>query len=397
MAGSRAGAGPVRAVLVVGLALLVAVHLLRSAAVALPFAERPSWASVLWPDHPRILTDTGMAAIGAAAARGQDAPPAALAAMMRVARKQPLEAMPFLVHGAVAQLEGRDSQAAASFAHARRLEPRARAARYFLADHYLRTGEVAAGLTEMGVLARLTPRSRDALVPALTAYAKTPGAVGPLTAFLRDFPELTPFVLDTLAQDPTNADLVVGLAGPGPYPREAATGWQAVLLRKLVDDGQYAKAHVLWRRLAGAPPGQLLFNPGFRDLAAPPPFNWTFLSGAGGVAEPAPDNRLQIIYYGRENAGLAQQLLLLSPGRYDLAFSAAGDAGSGGVRWSLRCLPDDRPILELPVKPGANAGSFVIPASGCPAQWLDLRGVAADPPRPAELSLSALRLTRRGG
>lgn len=397
MADARAGVGPVRTILVVAVALLVSLHLVRSAAVAFPYAERPMWAAALWPDHPRILSDAGMAAIGAAAARGQDAPSEAVAAMMRVARKQPLEAMPFLTRGALSQLEGRNAEPALMFAHAKLLDPRARAARYFLADHYLRTGQVPAGLAEMGVLARLTPRSIEPFVPALAAYAKMPGSRGPLSDFLEDFPELTPFVLETLAQDRANAELVLALAGPGPHAgAQAATGWQATLLGKQVEAEQYAKAHAIWRRLSGAAAGQPLFNPGFRDLAAPPPFNWTLLSGTGGVAEPVPGDRLQVIYYGRENAPLARQLLVLTPGRYDLTFSATGDAGSGGVQWSVRCLPGDRPMLEQPITPGANAMSLVVPPSGCAAQWLELRGVAADPPRPAEFSIANLRLNRRG-
>lgn len=395
----RAGVGPVRVVGVVGLALLIAFQLFRSAAVSQPFAKRPAWAAMLWPDHPRILLDRSMAAIGTAAARGEVAPTGATEAITSVARRAPLEATPFLVTGAIAQTEGREQAAARLFLQARLLDPRAPAARYFLADHYLRTGQVTKGLAEMAVLSRLTPRSREAFIPALAAYARTPGSLDHLAGFLRSSPEFKPLVLETLAQDPANADLVLRLAGPGPFSKSEATlAWQQVLLAKVVEERDYARAHAIWRRLTGDDTRSgTLFNPAFRELAAPPPFNWTFHEGAGGLAEPAPGGRLQVLYYGRTEVGLASQMLLLGPGQYTLRMTASGDPGTGGLHWSVRCLPADRPILELPVKPGATRGSFVVPSSGCPAQWLELRGRASDSPRPAELTIGEMNLAQGAG
>lgn len=399
MTGERAGAGPVRLILVAGLALLAVIQLFRTAAVSQPFSERPAWAASLWPGHPLILQDAGMVAIGAAAARGGNAPAASVEAMRQVARKAPLEAAPFLVKGAIAQTEGRSEAAARLFLHAMHLDPRAPAARYFLADHYLRTGQVPKGLAQMAVLSRLTPRSHEAFVPALAAYARTPGALPALAAFLAASPEYKPLVLQTLAQDAANAELILRLAGPGPFAKsEVVLNWQRPLLSKLVKAGDYAEAHAVWRRLSGVDARQgLLFNPGFRDLAAAPPFNWALHQGSAGLAEPAADDRLQVLYYGRENVSLAIQMLRLEPGAYRLAMTATGDEGGGGLLWSVRCLPGDRSVLELPVKAGANQGSFSVPESGCTAQWLELRGISGDSQQPVELSIGELSLAKATG
>lgn len=395
MGGMKAGAVPMR-MLVVGVGLIVAFHLVRAAAVSLPLAERPAWAAALWPGHPQILLDDAMTSIGASAARGQASPATAVAAITRVARKAPLEATPFLVRGAIAQTEGREPAAVPLFLHSRRLDPRAPASRYFLADHYLRTGQVRRGLAEMAVLSRLTPRSREAFVPALADYARTPGAAGPLSAFFASSPEFKPLVLETLAARPENAALVLRLAGPRPSPGEGE--WQRVLLTKMVEAGDYANAYAIWRRLTGAgTPGGALHNADFANHAAPKPFNWSLHGGSAGVAEPAAGGGLQVIYYGRENIGLASQLLVLRPGLYRLRMTSSGEAGADDLAWSIRCQPEDRAILELPVKPGTNAASFEVPASGCPAQLIELLGRPGETGRPTELRIVDLALDRLGG
>ena len=141
--------------------------------------------------------------------------------------------------------------------------------------------------------------------------------------------------------------------------------------------GQFAKAHATWRRVAGVRDGPgTIFNPGFRKTTDPPPFNWRF-AAAGGVVEPAAGERLQVIYYGRADAVLAEQLLLLAPGRYQLAMDIGGPLGEGAeIAWTLTCAPRTEPIFRLPVAgKGRLAGSFSVPP-GCSAQRLQLTATA---------------------
>jgi hypothetical protein len=233
----------------------------------------------------------------------------------------------------------------------------------------------------------------------LAAFAKTPGAIPQLRMLFRRSPEFEPAVLAELAADAGNADLILALAGPiAASPREPGPPWQSRIVGELVAKGQFAKALEVWQRLSGERHGGgAIFNPTFKPSAAPPPFNWTF-GTAGGVAEPA-NGRLRVIYYGRQDASLAQQLLLLPPGQYQLAMTVSGQSpGLGSLVWSVTCLPQATTILSLPLKPmsGAQGGSFSVPAN-CPAQRLELNGLIGEFPQSVDVAIGNLRLTKAGG
>ncbi len=172
----------------------------------------------------------------------------------------------------------------------------------------------------------------------------------------------------------------------------------AKLINRLVEQGQYAKAHSTWRVVSGVKDsGGTIFNRRFAKVNAPPPFNWTFAS-TGGVVEPAPGDRLQVIYFGRGDAALAQQLLLLRSGRYQLSMHVAGPMGKGGeIAWTLACLPRPDPIFRLSVdRKGGVAGSFSVPPN-CPAQRLTLTGTPGEFPQSQEFTIGQLALTKAPG
>ena len=340
------------------------------------------------------MIDRTMAEIGALARQGGDPSRSILQQVEQIARAAPLAPEPYLVHGALAQAEGQPDRAERLFAEARLRDPRSEAARYFLADRYLRTGRDDQALAEVAAFSRLVPGASAQFAPALAGFARTPGAIPQLRTFFRSSPEFEPLVLGALAADPGNADLILALAGPA--DGSADPGWQARLVAGLVEQRQYARAYSVWRKVSGVRGGANgLFNPRFQKLSAPAPFNWTF-STQGGVAEPNGDGQLQLIYYGREDAVLAQQLLLLRPGRYQLRMSLSGQAGDGSaISWSVTCLPQNRAIFALPLKQGERqaAGVFSIP-SGCPAQRLELTGTAGEFPKSLDITISGLALTR---
>ncbi|MEO8548086.1 MAG: tetratricopeptide repeat protein [Sphingomicrobium sp.] len=384
-----------RAVVVVVVGLLLAAQVVGSAAVESSSAGGSIGAN-LWPSHPAVVTDQAMAEIGADAAHGQSPAPTTLRQVDELARLAPLAPEPFLIKGALAQVDGRQSRAEQLFAAARARAPRSVAARYFLADRYLRTGRVAQALSEISVLSRLFPQSRAGFGPALAQFAHTPGAVAPLRGFFRSSPEIEPMVLSTLADDARNADLILALWGRRPNTTDYQTaGWQKKLLNELIAQGSYAKAYSTWRLVAGVNGAQgTIFNPGFAELTVPPPFNWTFDTTAG-VVESAPSGRLQVIYYGRNDAALAEQVLLLAPGRYQLSMEISDPPGAGGeIAWTLTCMPRGENILRLPIqRRGPLAGSFVVP-QGCPAQRLQLNGLVGDFPQSQAFTVGRLGLTR---
>ena len=387
-----------RAVIVVAVAVLLALQVVATALVA-DRSTRLTIAARLWPSHPALMINRTMIEIGAHAARGESLPPATVRRVEEIARKEPLAPEPFLIEGALAQVDQKQERAERLFAAARTRDPRSAAARYFLADRYLRTGRVAPALAEIAVLSRLYPEARAQFGPALAAFAQMPGSVPQLRSFFRSSPELEPLALFHLAEQSRNANLILALWGRRDGGADAAPPlWQPKLVNKLVEEGEFAKAHAIWRTVTNMPDSRgSIFNPGFAKISAPPPFNWAF-GTAGGVVEPAPGDRLQVIYFGRNDAVLAEQLLLLPPGRYQLSTDISGPLGQGGeIAWTLTCAKRAEPIFRLPVAAkGRLAGSFTVPP-GCPAQRLQLTGLAGEFPQSQEFTVGKLQLVRGSG
>lgn len=383
------------------LSVLAAAVSIGSATVRSEADVLPRLSGKIWPNHPLTLRGEAMVQIGQAAALGQLPSEPTMGQIRRLAYRAPIEPEPFLVQAALAQKRGEAARAEQLLLQARSRDPRSPAARYLLADHYIRRGDIVAGLREMSVMTRFVKGSADQLVPGLVAYAATPGAVPKLRQIVSDSPDLEPALLSALASDADNADLVLAIAGPSTPAGGSAGQWRPKLLNSLVEQGNYDKAYSIWARFAGVKtPASGLFRPDFTPSDALPPFNWT-LAQAGGLAEPSPRGGLHVIHYGRKETVLASQLLLLDPGRYELAMAVTGDVGADGqLRWRIRCLPSGRLAAEIPLtrsnaqKAGAQ---FVVPASGCGAQRIALAGARMDIPRSSDASISPLRLSRAGG
>ena len=205
-----------------------------------------------------------MAEIGTRAARGERLTPQLIGQVHEIARKMPLAPEPFLILGAVAQKEGQGERAERLYLEARDRDPRSLAARYFLADRYLRTGYVEPALSEMASLSRLMAGG-GVFAPALAQYAHSPGAVEQLRRFFKQSPDFEAPVLENLSTDPNNLGLVLALwsgkrasSGPGGVP----PGWQSRILAELVEKGEYAKAYLGWRTFSGVSQASgAIFNP----------------------------------------------------------------------------------------------------------------------------------------
>jgi hypothetical protein len=314
-----------------------------------------------------------------------------------VARKAPLAPEPFLVAGAVAQLERDELRAERLFVAAAQRDPRSVAARYLLADWYLRSGRTSKALFEMAVLARLMPVATSQFAPALAQFAQSAGAVPIIKAFFQTSPEFESPILYELAKSNRNANLIFTLwSGSAAKP---APDWRQQLVSNLIQEEQYAKAHQVWLRSTGQIGGEALFNPTFRKLDLPPPFNWT-LSAQGGLAEPTGDGGLKVVYYGRQDAVLAEQMMVLRPGIYRLMMELAGTSSDQpSVKWTITCLPGNRSVSEIQLRasPGiARLGMTFTIAPSCGAQQLRLEGELGEFPRSAEFTIRRLQLTRLG-
>lgn len=383
-----------RALVVLSLVALLTYGAVRAMTFVAPVDHPLRALDATFAGHPDALSNRAMAQIGTAAARGEAMPQTARQGLAAVVLKAPLSPDPFLVEGTIAQIANNPARAERLFLAARLRNPRSQGARYFLAERYLSTARIQPGLMEMDALARLSERASQPLIPALVAYARTPGAIPELRRFFATSPALRDRTLSLLADDARNAPLVLALM---PVPGAGARGgdWQRRLVQSMVLAGDYAGADAMWTRLSGVASRGLLYNPQFRDLAAPPPFNWTYGSGSAGVAEPSGSGGLDVIYYGREDATLANQLLRLAPGHYRLTMRIDGPSRTSGIAWTMLCYPGPTLILQLPigtVGKGPVSGTFAVPATGCAAQSIELRGRPADSTETTQLSISGLTL-----
>ena len=384
---ARGATKPAKLAAVALVGALVAFQIVRGAAVA-DRQARPELAASLWPAHPSVLTDKALLAVATAASQSQKVSSATRADVRTIARRAPLSPDPFVIEGAIAETEGRGEAAERLLLAARDRDPRSRSARYLLADRFLRTGRIAAGLIEMQALLSLQARGGESFAPALAAYARSPGAVPQLRAFFAKYPQAEAGILSLLASDAANADLVLALATDKASPNP---DWRGILVSALAAAQDYSRAYSIWSGLSGVQPTRTLLNPGFASSTAPPPFNWQFPQSSEGIAEPDGKGGLDILYYGRARAVLASQLLVLPPGRYAIAMTVGGGEGADALHWTVRCAPDQKPLADLRLRAGPNYASFNVP-DGCQAQWLELLGQPGETSRNSELTIRGLRL-----
>jgi hypothetical protein len=251
-------------------------------------------------------------------------------------------------------------------------------------------------MAQMAILNRLLPTASASLGPALAAYAAAPGTLGQVRSIITAYPELEPWLLTELAKEPRNADLVMRLATPRPATG-APVEWQQRLFGHLIEQGEYAKAHALWQRISGlkaVEPG--LFNPGFGDSPAPPPFNWEYPRITGGVVEPR-SGGLQILYFGRDNLLLAQQVLVLRPGPYRLSMALSGELDKArSIRWTLSCIGGGPQLVDLPLgasgERASKSATFTVPAQACGAQRLELKAEGQEFPERSNIRIDHLEL-----
>lgn len=359
---------------------------IRQAAVSQELAAgRPDRAVAIWPDHPDARIADGMARIGERARARRPVDRALVASMVETARRSPLAPEPFLVRGVELQTAGHEAEAGAAFVAARDRDPRNVAAHFFLADHDSRSGQAALALIELGRLARLVPGSSAAIAPRVAASIRQVGGPPAIRALVRDNPELGQGILQALATDARNADLIASLA-------PARTGsWTPALVASLVAAGQYGRAYAL---SAPAGPRPLLRDPRFR-LDQPPPFGWALAEGAAGEAEPA-GGGVHVVFYGRERLVAAAQILLLPAGRFSLSYTGAtASAGASSLYWQLTCLPGETVLAAAPLRADGRpaAWPFAVPES-CRAQRLELVGLPTDPPATIDAVVTHLDLRR---
>jgi hypothetical protein len=366
--------------------------------------RNPPAAAQIAPNHP--ATRIGMAMLEFQL-RGGRVTPQVQAGALAALGDHPLAEEPFLLEGVATLARGDGKRGEALLEEAKRRNPRNRMARLLLLDRYLRTERPVKAAAELGVLTVLIPRTGEVLIPQLAKMVTDPKTAGTLRGALNNNPGLLHAVLSRLASDGTSADTILSLAAQaGPPPPGVDTQWQGILVNNLAKQGQAERAYKLWQEFGKVPAAEVgkgLYDPDLKGLPGSAPFNWRLVAGAEGVAEKASGGGMQVGYYGRVNAELAEQLLMLKPGRYRLQFQAEGDAKgeNSKIVWSLSCQGSKASLVQLPLTgityaPRMITAGFTVPSAGCGAQWLRLAGAAAEFPAEQSVTIRNLRIVKDG-
>lgn len=374
-------------------AIGIAVAAVRDAAARAPSTHPLSALSRWWPGHPEAVIDRLMidSAVGARSGRPLDS--GSRAALRALAQDSPLAAQPFMIEGAIAQLDGDMDRARRLYRAARLRNPRSPAVRLLLADLELRSGNVEQGLADLVAIPRIFPTLTGPVVPALAQFARSPGAIEKMRAAFESNPRLGQTVLENLAADPANGPLILSLAS-GTEESQAILAWQQRLIDSSVAGGQVAQARQYWARFnrVGRLADNALFNPAFQRRPESPPFNWTLTSGSAGVAELADGGGLSIVHFGREPALLAAQLVSLDAGTYALRTELAGPVEPGRLQWRVRCV--DSPAAQA-IPADGGGGTFRI-GPDCAAAWLELQALPGETEQRLDVILRRADLRKVG-
>lgn len=263
----------------------------------------------------------------------------------------------------------------------------------WLIETRLQQGSLGSAMAHADTLAR----RREDLYPQLfnmfeTAAKLDPRAAPPLVGLLAQNPPWRYAFVDHLQKSRDGLALAVALAEP---LERTSTGRLTndelyELYSGLIDQGFTPTAAELRRRLQRPPTMPFVFNGAFAEAAGVAPFDWKLSNGPGVSAAFAPDDvrqgqsALRVSYDGFAVSTVAEQLVVLPPGRYKLTGERRTEAGRGPSRlsWVVLC----RSGVELGREPATAQSSaweqlaleFTVPDLGCDMQWIRLVTRAQD-------------------
>ena len=329
----------------------------------------------------------------------------------RAAAQEPLAYEPLFVLSRSAADRGDLNGAIRLMEAARRRRPNHILTRLLLMSYYGSSGRYPDALREMDYSLRSSESVRTVVVPELVKTMRTVQGRRALVDVLARQPEWRPaFIVALQNQEALNVgearELLAMLQA-----RQPAGDWSAerdLYIAALVRAGQASDARALW--LQGFPKAEreryrTLYNGDFAGAPRQSPFAWTLRDETAGRAEISrlgAGAYLHVDYFGGQNVILAEQLLGLVPGTYQLAFNAKSDEGikSGEFYWSVTCIPDGREVARVRLNAAQPAfrrfqAAFTVAPPGCSGQRLRLVAEAGDVATGYSAQISNMQLVRQ--
>jgi len=313
----------------------------------------------------------------------------ARAVARKAIRQRPLESRGYRILAAAYEQEGRLADAAAAHRAAVAVSPSNVPSRLWLASRDLERGEFGSALDHLDRALRAEPARQREVFPALVSGLGNPGFDGALIERLGQRPPWRAAWLGTVA---SRAPLPIALAffeavAPGAGLSDAeARAW----LQRLERERRWDLYARFWEMGSQEHPQRAnpwLVDGEFEAASAGYGRDWrigrivgatTTLSGNSGRRN---GGRALTVRFANQRVPFrhVSQLLLLPPGRYELAGEVRLDdlRAARGLRWQIVCIDGPREVLgRTPAFKGrqdwtAWRAPFDVPES-CPAQRLEL-------------------------
>lgn len=317
----------------------------------------PPLAAQFWPASGETLA--ALARLRVAAASGEiDRETRAL--YHSALGREPLLADPLALGGLEAANAGDLDRAQRLMLGARNRDPRYPLTRFWLFDHFVRTGKYAPALDEVGPAILLRPDAITALMTVLAAIANTPDGRTALASKLATRPFWRTAFFQTAARSTAPEALLELLSSPGAPDRAAAEVEQRAVLLALIEHGDGAAAFEAWRRLLPASyraRAQGIYDGNFAGWPGAQPFNWILQKDEIGAARMVAagdlpqSTALEVRYFGSSAGVLAEQYAFAAPGAYRLQLAARrrGTGATGGrLSMEVRCANGEM-VTTLPL------------------------------------------------
>jgi hypothetical protein len=262
----------------------------------------------------------------------------------------------------------------------------------------VRSNDISSALRHYDRALSTSRSARTLLMPILVGAAADPAIYRPLGRILDQRPDWTMDFARALVRDGRSASAVsflvtrLRLDPSVPEERQVVQG----ALDRLITLNGYREAESLARTASAKNGfGPVLRNGDFGSERGLAPFDWQLAEDAdlaGVVEDRAPGNPALFLYMRNGRAGdAAKQLVLLGPGPHRISVTAGTISGDVAERpkVGVTCAgTNGRKLVELILQPAPDAGrrqesAFQVPR-GCAAQWIVIRAQApldGDAPR----------------
>ncbi|WP_018147483.1 hypothetical protein [Henriciella marina] len=277
--------------------------------------------------------------------------------------------------------------------HIIRIAPRNAHARLVLAEIEFQDGNFDRGALNISNLLSIGGANNSLLIDALVAMAAQTETRPAIEELLQGEPVWGARLVSNLAGKLDDTDLLIRWAID--YPQSHGD-----IVRALYNAGEVDEAYRAF--LNFLPPGgnsdpTIPFDSRFLALDGSEPFNWRL---SRNLASFEPGGGLGVSFFGQGNPTIAQQVIHLTPGDYNIQASMDGNLyeRGGKLRWTVQCISSKSTQLALEVQELSSnkssiSGAFEVPAEDCDFQWLQLSGVAGEFPRPVRARIHEVLIT----